>query len=76
VTAASVTSDGVSIPVCAFTANTYKHDRATRVAAVKKSLGEIGGVVIFARYALAPGRNYTVSATVNGQPYQWTFRVE
>jgi hypothetical protein len=76
VTAASVTSDGMPIPVCAFTANTYKHERATRVAAVKKSLDEIGGVVIFARYALAPGRNYTVSATVNGQPYQWTFRVE
>jgi hypothetical protein len=76
VTAVSVTGDGVSIPACAFTANTYKHDRATRVAAVKKSLGDIGAVVIFARYALAPGRNYTVSVTVNGQPYQWTFRVE
>jgi hypothetical protein len=76
VTAASMTADGVPIPVCAFTADTYKHDRATRVAAVKKSLADIGGVVIFARYALAPGRNYTVSATVNGQPYQWTFRVE
>jgi hypothetical protein len=76
-TAASVTADdGVPIPVCAFTADTYKHDRATRVAAIKKSLGEIGGVVIFAGRALAPGRNYTVSATVNGQPYQWTFRVE
>jgi hypothetical protein len=39
-TAASVTTDGVSIPVCAFTADTYKHERATRVAAIKKSLGE------------------------------------
>ena len=75
-TAASMTSDGVPIPVCAFTANTYQHQSASRKTAVTNSLTGVGGVVIFGRYALLPGRNYTVAATVNGQPYQWTFRVQ
>lgn len=76
VSAAAVTSSGISVPVCTFTADTYQHGAASRQQAGRNALRDTGGVVIFPMHPLPAGRNYTVSATVNGQPHQWTFRVQ
>jgi hypothetical protein len=71
----TLTSEGTAVPVCTFTAASYRHGDAGRQRAIRGTLQAIGGVVIFPRFPLPPGRNYSVSTTVNGVPYQWSFRV-
>jgi hypothetical protein len=76
VTAASLEGGGISTRVCAFTGATYTAFEEPYHTLGRRYLRERGAVVLLASRALPAGQTYTVSATVNGQVYQWSFRVQ
>ena len=66
VTAHSFTGNGVALPHCVIDSTN---------ASLSSYLTSRGGVIVVPQQPLTPGVNYTVSLTVNGSPYQWSFTV-
>ncbi len=58
---------------CVLDANSYSNPDPVQAEWGKRSLKFFGGVVIIPRYPLASGAKYSVSITVNGKQYDWTF---
>jgi hypothetical protein len=76
VSAATLTSDGVALPVCTFTAENYNVSYAPFQSYGRGVLRDRGAVVVLPRNPLPAGKSYTASLTVDGQVYRSTFRVQ
>jgi hypothetical protein len=76
VSAATLTSDGVTLPVCTFNADTFTDDYELRESLGRDILRDHGAVVLLPRNPLPAGKSYTASLTVAGKVYQTTFRVQ
>jgi hypothetical protein len=76
VTAATIASGGTTANVCAFTGATYTAFEEPYHTLGRQYLRERGAVVLLARNALQGGRTYTVSATIDGTVYQWSFHIQ
>jgi hypothetical protein len=63
------------IEACGFDAMGYSSANAAEQERARKWLRSFGEVVIVPRKPLTRGAAYSVSATVNGQPFSWSFTV-
>lgn len=66
VTASSFTGNGVALPHCVIDSSN---------ATLAPYLSSRGGAILIPRAPLVSGERYTVSMTVNGTPYTWSFTV-
>ncbi len=73
VTSTSLTIGGQAVAHCVYTAATYTAPDATQQSLGRDILRESGAVVILPQAPLQGGATYTVSATVNGVTYTWSF---
>ncbi|MGH7949953.1 MAG: hypothetical protein ACREQF_12060, partial [Candidatus Binataceae bacterium] len=72
----SFTANGSPTDFCWFNGATYVNpDRALENYG-RENLRGFGTVVIIPRKPLTPDTAYRVAAVVNGQTYDWSFRVE
>lgn len=74
VTAHSLKRDGVDVDHCVFQGGDYTHPDAGTQASGRATLGSRDAVVVMPREPLAPGSTYSVSLTVNGRTYAWSFK--
>ncbi len=68
--------DGVPVEHCVFDETTYRNPKdSTQESLGRAILNSRDAVVLIPRDPLNPGSRYTVSLTVNGQTYTWSFSV-
>jgi hypothetical protein len=71
-----ITRDGdspVKLEACGFDASSYSNPDATAQQRARDILHSFGGAVIIPRAPLDKGAEYTVSMTINGNEYKWSF---
>ncbi len=71
-----ITRDGpspVNLEACGFDASSYSNPDATAQQRARDILHGFGAVVIIPRVPLDKGAGYTISMTVNGWEYKWSF---
>lgn len=71
----SISQGGTTLESCIFTEETYTNPDGNAQQSGRAILNERDGIVLIPRLPLTPGANYTVSITVNGQNYTWSFSV-
>ncbi len=69
-------ADGTALEACGFDADSYRNPVESERANVNAILRQAGAVVIVPREPLEAGASYTVTATVNGHEYRWSFAME
>ena len=69
-----VTRDGNPIESCGIDATNYENPVSAEQDRGRSILRELGAVIIIPRDPLLAGQ-YSVSATINNHPYQWSFTV-
>jgi hypothetical protein len=74
VLASSLQRDGTPLQHCVFTGGTYSNADPGQQALGRSVLSGRGAVVVIPREPLSEGQ-YAVSVTVDGQTYNWSFRV-
>ncbi|WP_322800485.1 CAP domain-containing protein [Thermoflexus sp.] len=68
--------DGISVEHCVFDETTYRNPKDSAQESLGRAiLDSRDAVVLIPRDPLNPGSRYTVSLTVNGQAYTWSFFV-
>jgi hypothetical protein len=75
VTAHSFSQDGVPLEHCVFDETTYSNPDVAQQNLGRLVLAARDAVVLLPRAPLRPGESYTVSLTVDGQTYAWSFTV-
>jgi hypothetical protein len=75
VSASSLMQDGFPLQHCVYTETTYTNPLASEQSTGRAVLGSRDAVVLVPRSPLPAGATYTVSLTVNGTSYQWSFTV-
>lgn len=75
VTAHAFRQGTVELPHCLFDETTYVHPDPTFQSWGRAILNARDAVILIPRDPLEPGAHYTVSLTVNGQFFTWTFSV-
>lgn len=73
VTNFSLTSGGVSLPVCAFDETSYSNPDEFAQERGRRILDAQDAVVLIPQAALAVGQTYTAQVTVNGETHSWSF---
>jgi hypothetical protein len=73
VTATSFRENGVAREHCVFDETNYTNPDSGSQSLGRSILNMRDAIVIMPRSPLAPGAKYTVSITVNGSTYTWTF---
>ena len=63
----------VDVEACGFDASSYSNPDAVAQQRARDILHGFGAVVIIPRTPLEKGASYTISMTVNGWEYRWTF---
>lgn len=71
----SVTENGKPVAVCGIDSTNYKNPDMLTQRDGRGGLRFFGAVILMPRKPLTPGASYKVSATVNGQKYDWSFKV-
>jgi uncharacterized protein YkwD len=71
----SIRQASKSVEACGFDSVSYSSSNASEQERTRKWLHSFGEVVIVPRKPLTRGASYDVSATVNGQPFNWSFTV-
>ena len=66
---------GADLESCVFTEATYTNPDPAMQALGRDLLAPRDAVVLIPRAVLDPGESYTVSLTVDGQVYSWTFSI-
>lgn len=67
--------DGVPVERCVFDETNYTNPDGNQQRLGRQILNSRDAIVMIPRDPLSPGSRYTVSITVNGQTYTWTFFV-
>jgi hypothetical protein len=75
VTDYAITQNGTRLESCVFTESTYANPDGNSQNLGRSILNERDAVVLIPRSPLTPGAAYTVSMTVSGQSYTWSFTV-
>jgi hypothetical protein len=75
ITAHQLLRDGTPVAHCVFDETTYTHPDSAQQSLGRAILNSRDAVVILPRDPLSPGSRYTVSITVNGGSYTWSFFV-
>lgn len=75
VTDHSFSQDGLSLDHCLFDETNYSNPDSGSQSLGRLVLSGRDAIVLIPRQPLSPAGTYTVSITVNGQSYQWTFTV-
>ncbi len=75
VTGYSFSKDGATLESCVFTETTYSNPNADAQNVGRAVLAARDAVVLIPRQPLERGVTYTVSITVSGQTYSWSFTV-
>jgi hypothetical protein len=75
VNASSFTGGGQTLTHCVFTETTYTNPDPAQQTQGRSTLDFFDGVVLIPREPLQLETPYTVSLTVNGQAYTWSFQV-
>jgi uncharacterized protein YkwD len=75
VTAHSFSSNGSNLAHCVIDETNYNNPDSDSQKLVRSVLDARDAIVIIPREPLTPGASYSVSVTVNGQAYDWTFSV-
>jgi FHA domain-containing protein len=70
---ASSVGSGAKLDACGFDASSYVNPEAAAQRRARDILHGFGAVVMIPRAPLERGASYTVSMTVNGQQYKWSF---
>jgi uncharacterized protein YkwD len=60
---------------CVFNESTYTNPGSYEQALARAILAERDAIVLIPRFPLTPGATYTVSITVDGENYSWSFKV-
>lgn len=60
---------------CVFSEATYANPNSYEKGLARSILAERDAIVLIPRHPLTPGVDYTVSITVNGENYIWSFKV-
>lgn len=68
--------DGSPVDHCVFDETTFTHPDPNQQRIGRAVLNSRDAVVVIPREPLPPGTRYTVSLTVNGQIYTWSFSVD
>jgi hypothetical protein len=76
VTASSLLQDGAAVDHCTFDETSYSNPDPLAQSLGRGLLNGRDAVVIIPHNPLTPGSNYTVSITVNGTAYSWSFKVD
>lgn len=71
----ALTQNSLPVEACGFDWTTYSNPNADEQKRARDRLHFYGEVVIIPRRPLERGAIYEVSATVNDQPYRWSFTV-
>ena len=69
----SSAGSGAKLEACGFDASSYVNPEAGAQQRARDILHGFGAVVMIPRAPLERGASYTVSMTVNGQQYKWSF---
>lgn len=72
----SITAHGKGLEVCGIDSEHYGNPDMLTQRDARDDLRFFGAVILIPRYPLAPGTTYRVSATINGQSYQWSFKLD
>ncbi len=75
VTASSFKQGGTDLAHCVFDSTTYTNADSNLQQLGRNILAARDAVVLMPQAALTPGASYTVSITVNGHTYTWSFTV-
>lgn len=75
VTASSFTGNGQALAHCVFSETTYTNPDPSQQQQGRSTLDFFDGVVLMPREPLQLGTTYTVSLTVSGEAYTWSFQV-
>ncbi len=75
VSASSFTQNGQALEHCVFDETTYSHPDPSQRDLGRGILAARDAVVLIPRAPLSSGMAYNASLTVNGQTYEWSFRV-
>ena len=75
VTAHSLRKNGVPVESCLFTEASYTSPSSGEEFLGRSILGARDAIVLVPKTKLIHGATYTPSVTVNGQTYEWSFRV-
>lgn len=70
----SLSRDGSPVESCVYSASSYTNPDSGAQATGRAILGAYNAVIIVPRQPLNPGSTYSVSLTVNGQGYNWSFQ--
>ena len=73
--ASSLSVNGSAIPTCGIDSESYTNPDFRTQDIGRNGLLESGAVIIIPRTPLPPGSTCKVSATVNGQQYNWSFTI-
>jgi len=74
-TSYALTQDAKPVEACGYDAWSYVNPNPGDEKHARGTLRGNGEVVVVPRKPLTPGATYDVNATVNGQPYNWSFTV-
>jgi hypothetical protein len=74
VSSASLTRAGASLEICTYTEATYTNPDASQQSLGRSVLGSRDAVIMIPRAPLTAG-SYTVSMTVSGNTYTWSFTI-
>ena len=75
VSATSFTKNGQSLEHCVFDETNYVNPDSIQQNLGRNILGTRDAIVLIPRSPLSGGQTYTVSITVNGQTYTWSFNI-
>lgn len=75
VTGHALWRDGVPVEHCVFDETTYQPGDPNQEQVGRQILNSRDAIVLIPKDPLSPGSRYTVSITVNGQTYTWSFSV-
>jgi uncharacterized protein YkwD len=70
----SIRAGNTSLEHCRITQNSYVNPNGDEQAAGRRLLAARNAIVLVPKNPLAPGTHYSVSVTVNGSTYQWSFQ--
>jgi hypothetical protein len=73
VAATSLQENGVARPHCVFDETDYTNPDSFDQSLGRNILNGRDAIVILPRDPLTPGANYTVSVSVNGSTYTWSY---
>ena len=75
VTASSLMQGNTALDHCIFDETNYYNPEPSRQDSVRRTLQNRNAIILIPRNPLVLGMRYTVSITVNGRTYTWSFKV-